>query len=123
MDAVIKDRYNESFRTKMTDSDRTTSWVPLAAAAALALAAVLYTVLSPDGMLQWFRLRGEVSKLTAENEVLRAENDRLRDEARRLVVDKQEIERAVRQELGYVRGDEVVFKFAPGATAAAKGAR
>lgn len=104
----------------MTDSDRTTTWVPLAVAAALAVAAVLYTVLSPDGLLQWLRLRDQVAKLEAENATLKAENDRLRDEARRLTGDKREIERAVRQELGYVREGEVVFKFAPPATPAVK---
>jgi cell division protein FtsB len=100
----------------MSAPDRTTSWVPLAAAAALAVAAVMYTVLSPDGLLQWFRLRREVAVLTAENEALRHENETLRGAAQRLAGDKEAVERAVRAELGYVRKDEVVFKFAPPAT-------
>lgn len=100
----------------MSAPDRTTTWVPLAAAAALAVAALLYTVFSPDGLLQWFRLRREVAVLTAENDALRQENEALRDEAKRLKADKASVERAVRHELGYVRKDEVVFKFAPAAT-------
>ena len=100
----------------MSASERTTTWVPLAAVASLAVVAMLYTIFSNDGLLQWFRLRREVAVLTAENDALRKENNALREESRRLTTDKTAVARAVRSELGYVAKDEIVFKFAPPAT-------
>ena len=91
--------------------NRTTSAVFLIALLALASIGILHTVFSRDGVLQWLRLRREVVKLSAENQALKAENDRLRQEADRLVSDRQYIERAVREQLGYARANELIFRF------------
>jgi cell division protein FtsB len=104
----------------MSESERTTTWVPLILVVVLALAGVLFTVFSPDGLLRWYRLRQEVAKLSAENEQLRQTNESLRAESKRLATDRTEIERTVRTDLGYVKSDEIVFKFAPSTTADTK---
>jgi cell division protein FtsB len=83
--------------------------------------ALLYTVFSSDGLLQWSRLKTELAEITAENEALREQNDRLKAETQRLQSDRGAIERAVRQELGYTKSDEIVFKFAPAGTDSTKG--
>ena len=90
---------------------RTSSAIILIALLALVSASVLHTIFSRDGVLQWLRLRGEVTRLSAENDALKAENERLRSEADRLMHDRQYIDRAVREQLGYTRNDELIFRF------------
>ena len=104
----------------MSESDRTTTWVPLILVVVLAFAGVLFTMFSPEGLLQWYRLRKEVVKLSAENDQLRQVNEQLRAESRRLATDRKEIERTIRTEMGYVKSDELVFKFAPATAATSK---
>ncbi len=85
--------------------------------AALALGAVIYTVASPDGLLRLGKLKREVIELSSENDKLQNENDQTRQKIESLREDKDVIERAVREDLGYLKPDEVVFHFAPSETA------
>ncbi len=103
-EAVWFERYHMS-------SNRTTSSFVLWGVLLLAVVGALYTALSPGGLVQWFDMRRDVERLRAENEALAVENERLRAEAARLESDQAHLERVVRQELGYVRGDEVIFRF------------
>lgn len=81
----------------------------------------------PDGLRKHLRLAGEAKRLTAENKDLAQENARLRREVRALDGDPTALERAAREELGYVKPGEIVFKFAepdrraPAATTASSG--
>lgn len=100
----------------MTFSNRKTSALFFWAVITLAVLGLAHTVFGNDGVLQWFQLREEVTRLQAQNERLAAENERLKQETERLVSDPQYIERTIRRDLGYVRPDEVVFRFGDAAT-------
>lgn len=82
----------------------------------LAAAAVLaaLSALDRDGLRKHRRLEADAGRVEAENEALRQENARLRREARALAGDPAALERAAREELGFVRPGEMIYKIGGG---------
>lgn len=64
----------------------------------------------PGGLRKVLRLQQDVLRVQARNRDLRHENVRLRREARALAGDPAALERAAREELGYVRPGEIVIQ-------------
>jgi cell division protein FtsB len=64
----------------------------------------------PNGIRKHLRLSAEVDRMRDENARLAAENARLSREAVALRRDPAAIERAVREELRYVRAGEIVIR-------------
>jgi len=64
----------------------------------------------PRGLRLWVRLGHDVARIEAENERLAAEVEALRLQAAALRGDPRLLERAAREDLGYVRPDEILFK-------------
>jgi cell division protein FtsB len=77
--------------------------------------AVLLTAsaLHPAGLRKHRALAADVRRVADENEKLREKNHRLRREARALAGDPAALERAAREELGYVRPGERVYELGP----------
>lgn len=82
-------------------------------AAALSLALALVSLLDPGGVRRLSLLRQDVAKAEAANAALRAENARLSRTVQKLGtrVDPAALERAAREQLGFVKRDELLFKF------------
>jgi cell division protein FtsB len=85
---------------------------PLLAVATLAALAGLSAV-DPAGLAKVRRLRVEAFRVERESAELRQETVRLRREARALAGDPGALERAAREELGYVRPGEMVYQLEP----------
>lgn len=68
------------------------------------------SALDPSGIRKHLRLQAEVARMRAENARFSTENGRLAREARALRSDPRAIERAVRDELRYVRTGEIVIR-------------
>ncbi len=78
------------------------------------LAALLVaSALHPAGLRKHRALAVDVRRVADENDRLRERNFRLRREARALAGDPAALERAAREELGYVRPGERVYELAP----------
>ena len=76
-------------------------------------AAVLLAVagaIDPSGLGKSFRLQEECVRLAEENHRLQLENNRLAHEARALLTDPKARERAAREELRFIRADEVIYR-------------
>lgn len=83
----------------------------LAIAYGVALVALLgASALDPDGLRRWLELDGEVRRVEQENRDLERENARMRREVRALTGDPAALERAAREDLGYVRPGEIILK-------------
>jgi cell division protein FtsB len=78
----------------------------LGAVALLAAASAL----DPSGIRKHLRMAVEVERMRAENVSLASENARLAREAVALRSDPEAIERAVREELRFVRPGEIVIR-------------
>jgi cell division protein FtsB len=85
----------------------------LGGAAALSLALVVFSLADAGGLRRLSLLRRDAAKAEAGNASLRAENARLARTVRKLGtrVDPSALERAARQQLGFVKQDELLFKF------------
>jgi len=68
----------------------------------------------PDGLQRVRRLEAEVQRRSAETRDIARENARLRREIRALQGEPGALERAAREELGFVRPGEMVFKLEEG---------
>ncbi len=68
------------------------------------------SALHPAGLRKHRALAADVRRLTEENDRLREKNLRLRREARALAGDAGALERAAREDLGYVRPGERVYE-------------
>lgn len=90
--------------------------IPLAVLAAT-LIAVPVMVFGPEGLPRHRRLRAQLEAQRQENARLVREVTRIRAEHDAFVNDPRARERAVREELGWVRPDEVIVEV-PGARAA-----
>ena len=71
------------------------------------------SALHPAGLRKHRALAADVRRVADENERLREKNLRLRREARALAGDPAALERAAREELGYVRPGERVYELSP----------
>ena len=74
----------------------------------LAAALTAGSLADAEGFRRYGRLAAERDALEAQNAALRLENQRLRGEVRALHEDPEALERAAREELGFVRPGEVV---------------
>jgi len=72
------------------------------------------SALDPEGLRRYRRLEAEGRRAAAENQEILRENALLRREVRALQGDPAALERAAREELGFVRPGELVFKLEEG---------
>jgi len=75
----------------------------------VALGLALLSVADEEGFRRYFRLRREVAALEARTHRLREQNEKLAREVAALGKDLRAIERAAREELGFVKPGEVVL--------------
>src|SRR5919201_5603578 len=82
-----------------------------ALAASLCMGAM--SLADPKGLPRLQRLRADVERQEQKNRELRTENARLAKTVRELSppLQTRALEKAAREQLGYVRQDEVLFKF------------
>lgn len=80
-------------------------WASVAAALLLAVGSAT----GEGGFRRYWRLQADVHGLEARNAKVADDNARLRRELDALRSDRATLERAVREELGYVRPGEIVF--------------
>ncbi len=78
-------------------------------AVVIALALAVGSAFAEGGFRRYFKLSNEVHELKERNDRLAAENARLRREADALKNDSAAIERAAREDLGFVKPGEVVI--------------
>jgi len=81
----------------------------LAVAAVLAGVLSLASVADARGFRRYLALRQDVESLQGRNRALSDQNEALRREINALRKDPAALERAVREELGYVKPGEIVF--------------
>ena len=67
--------------------------------------------MSGGGLSRYRSLSQGALALRQKNQELVVENDKLRAEIDALKTDAKVVERALREELGYIRSDEVIFSF------------
>jgi cell division protein FtsB len=84
-------------------------WVYVGGVALLAT----ISAVDPSGLRKYARLSGDIEGMRAENERLAGENGRLAREVRALRADPAALERAVREELRFVRPGERVYWLGP----------
>ena len=80
-------------------------WAAVVVAAALAV----YSVVDAQGFRRYFRLQREVASMTDRNQRTVEENRALLREIEGLRTDPKALERAAREELGFVKPGEVVI--------------
>ena len=82
-----------------------------ALAASLGMSAM--SLADPDGLRRLERLRADIERQQEKNRELRSENARLLKTVRELSppLSPAALEKAAREQLGFVRQDEVLFKF------------
>lgn len=78
-------------------------------AVSVAGALVLVSIADGDGFRRYLALEQEVNGLRARNETLREENERYRREIDALRGDPAALERAAREELGFIKPGEIVL--------------
>ncbi|GAC1341129.1 MAG: hypothetical protein NVS2B9_14120 [Myxococcales bacterium] len=83
------------------------------AAAGLSLALVLLSLADGRGVRRLSLLRADVARAEAANAALRVRNAELARTVQKLgpKVDPAALERAAREQLGFVKQDELLFKF------------
>jgi len=81
---------------------------------AIILALLALSALDQNGLAKARRNEAEVSRVERENAALEQQVARLRREVRALQGDPGALERAAREELGYVRPGEIVYKLEEG---------
>lgn len=70
----------------------------------------LVSLVDARGFRRYFRLERELGAIADKNRQLSEQNDVLRREIEALHSDPEAIERAAREELGFIRPDEIVIK-------------
>jgi cell division protein FtsB len=88
---------------------RLQGWTSFWGVAVIASGLTAASLLHPSGLPRLRVARHDVERYQAENDGLRRENARLKREIELLQTDAY-LERIVREELGYVRPDEVLFQ-------------
>ncbi|MCS6925771.1 MAG: septum formation initiator family protein [Candidatus Binatia bacterium] len=86
-------------------------WFPFLLVLYLFLA--LSLLVGDRGLLHLHKLRHELRSLEGTALTLLRENEALRERIRRLQEDDEFLEKVVREELGYVREHEIVYRFRP----------
>ena len=81
------------------------------AAGVLSIVLVGAALLGEHGVLRHEKLREELAHAKTLNDGLEADNRRLRAEAEALRSDPEYVESVIRDELGFVRKDELIFLF------------
>jgi cell division protein FtsB len=75
---------------------------------------ILYAILfSGHGIIRYRQQSGQVAELETKVDKLQVENQKLYHKIQSLKRDPLARERLVRDQLGWVRGDEIEFEFAP----------
>lgn len=69
------------------------------------------SVFGDKGFLHLLRLRKEMVALEERNALVQKENTRLRNRIQKLRQDDRVLERLVRDELGWVRDGEILYRF------------
>lgn len=77
----------------------------------LSIVLVGAALLGDHGVLRHEKLREELANAKTLNQGLESENRRLRAEAEALRSDPEYVESVIRDELGFVRKDELIFLF------------
>ena len=99
--------------------------VLLIVAGGIAVAVASYAVLAPSGLPQVWKLRDDEKSLTSEVDKARGDNARIADDVRVLQgsdpASKAVLEKHAREELGYVKNDEVVLTTTPATPTPAPG--
>ncbi len=72
---------------------------------------IFFAFFGDKGLLQVYRLRGELEEIERVNAELRTENDKLRAEIDNLRTNKKYIEELARRELGLVKKGEIIYQF------------
>lgn len=90
-------------------------WLTLTLAAFAALLALDFAF-APLGLRDLLALRAERARLEAAHSRLLESNTALKIKVRRLRSDNHYIERLIREQLGYARPGEIVYRFAPRAS-------
>lgn len=75
-----------------------------------ALLLVATSLMDRDGFRQYFRLQQDVGRLSEQNAQLAEKNRGLLREIQALRDDPKALERAAREELGYVKAGEIVIQ-------------
>lgn len=83
---------------------------------------VVAALVGQNGFAKHDKLRSELERVRSLNEALRGEDARLRREAAALASSEEYIDSVIRDELGFVRKDEIVLIFPSAVPAAAAGA-
>jgi cell division protein FtsB len=78
--------------------------------ATAAIGLLVATALDPKGIRRALKLRTEVAELRARNALDQREHDRLARQVHALRDNREAIERAVRDELGFIRPGELVLE-------------
>ena len=81
----------------------------LGVAACVALVLTLVSAADAKGFRRYLRLRQDVESIHERNRVLTEQNDVLLREISALRNDPAALERAAREELGYIKPGEIVF--------------
>lgn len=72
---------------------------------------LLWVIFSPYGLLKYKAIRAELTELNRENRTLKAQNDGLREEIAKIKKDHQYLEEVARNELGFLKRNELLFQF------------
>jgi cell division protein FtsB len=81
----------------------------LVVAACVAAFLTLVSAADAKGFRRYLRLRQDVEIIQERNRAITAQNDALRREINALRTDPAALERAAREELGYIQPGEIVF--------------
>jgi len=84
---------------------------PLYLLSALILLLSLVTIVGDRGALHLWRLRGEKSRIDAQNYLMQRKNEELRQRIARVRHDNHYLETLAREELNMVRPGEIVYRF------------
>ena len=72
---------------------------------------LLWVLFSPYGLLKYKVVRAELQALNRENSALKIQNNCLREEIARIKKDPKYLEELARNELGFLKRNEILFQF------------
>ncbi|MDP7037982.1 MAG: septum formation initiator family protein [Myxococcota bacterium] len=87
--------------------------VILSSAAIIALAIVVHTFFAPDGWQQRQKVRDDLKQLKDENRQLETQIETLKQEVSALRTSPKYQERTIRNELGYVKKEDIILELSP----------